>query len=402
MNNESSRVTIWTRGFICIIISNVCANMAMFSVNTYVTTYMTHLGLGAALAGLVAGIYYTTGLLLRPVSGPMQVMLNKKKLMIATYLLAFFVNLGYAFFQSIGMFVVMRLIHGIQLAFYGSLALTIASNSLPEEKMASGLGIYGLSGIVSQTLGPSLGVWVRGIGESLGGAGGGFKAIFLMAAFFSFVSVIPAVLLPEQNMAGEGKGSFGKWYKNIIEKRSLIPASVIGLLALAAILYTTYMIPYGASKGIENVGIYFTVNAVMMVISRPIMGKLTDKYGPNRTFYPGIALYILSFWLISYATNTMGIIIGALCASVGYGTIHPAVQSMALQSVAHDRRAVASNTVFTLMDLGNFLGPTLAGTILEKTNYVTMFRMASVPLVLAVILFIIGWKPYCRYRKELE
>ena len=52
----TKKTTIWTRGFVCIIISNICANMAMFAVSTYLTTYMSYLGVGAGLAGLIAGL----------------------------------------------------------------------------------------------------------------------------------------------------------------------------------------------------------------------------------------------------------------------------------------------------------------------------------------------------------
>ena len=89
---QTKKATIWTRGFILITLCNVFANMAMFSVNTYLTTYMTYLGVGASLAGLIAGLYYAVGLAMRPIAGPMQATLNKKKLMTATYALGLIVN----------------------------------------------------------------------------------------------------------------------------------------------------------------------------------------------------------------------------------------------------------------------------------------------------------------------
>ena len=75
---------------------------------------------------------------------------------------------------------------------------------------------------------------------------------------------------------------------------------------------------------------------------------------------------------------------------------------MTMQSVAPRRRPVASNTLYTFMDIGNFLGPTLAGTILGLTNYETMLRSVLVPLGLAVAIFIIGWKPYTRNRAKAQ
>ena len=393
------KLTIWTRGFICIMISNVFANMAMFSVNTYLTTYMTYLGVGASLAGLIAGLYYATGLLMRPVAGPMQATLNKKKLMTATYALGFLVNLCYALFPTVGLFVAFRLIHGIQLAFYGSMSMTIASSSLPEEKMSSGLGVFGLSGIVSQALGPSAGVAAMNLGTRLWGDGGGFRAIFFMSALFSLMSVLPCFLLPEMDAPGTVKVQKEVWYKNIIAKEDVMPSMIIGLLMMGGMVLTTYMIPYGAYRGISNIGLYFTVNAVVMVATRPFAGRLTDKYGPNRTFYPGMALYILAIILISSARSLPVVLMGAVCASMGGGVVSPAVQAMTMQSVAPKRRPVASNTLYTFMDIGNFLGPTLAGTILGLTNYETMIRAILVPMTLAIAIFTLGWKPYLRHRE---
>ena len=395
---QEKKATIWTRGFILITLCNVFANMAMFSVNTYLTTYMTYLGVGASLAGLIAGLYYAVGLAMRPIAGPMQATLNKKKLMTATYALGLVVNVCYGLFPSVGLFVLFRLIHGIQLAFYGSLSFTIASASLPNEKMSSGIGIFGLSGIVSQALGPSAGVWAMNFGNNLWGEGGGFRAIFLMSAFFSLLSVIPCLFLPNFDRTQEARKDTGVWYKNIIAPQALMPSFVVGMFMLSGMLLTTYIIPYGAYKGIENIGLYFTVNAVVMVLTRPIAGKLTDKYGPGVTIWPGMALYMTAFLLISFATDIRFIIAAALCASTGGGIVSPGAQSMTMQAVPSARRAVASNTLYTVMDIGNFLGPTLGGMILARSNYETMFRSALIPQSLALIVFALGWKAYLRNR----
>ena len=354
---QTKKATIWTRGFILITLCNVFANMAMFSVNTYLTTYMTYLGVGASLAGLIAGLYYAVGLAMRPIAGPMQATLNKKKLMTATYALGLIVNVCYGLFPSVGLFVLFRLIHGIQLAFYGSLSF-----------------------------------------NNLWGEGGGFRAIFLMSAFFSLLSVIPCLFLPNFDETREVRKETGVWYKNIIAPQALMPSFVVGMFMLSGMLLTTYIIPYGAYKGIENIGLYFTVNAFVMVITRPIAGKLTDKYGPGVTIWPGMALYMTAFLLVSFATDIRFIIAAALCASTGGGIVSPGAQSMTMQAVPSARRAVASNTLYTVMDIGNFLGPTLGGMILARSNYETMFRCALIPQSMALIVFALGWKAYLRNR----
>ena len=69
-----------------------------------------------------------------------------------------------------------------------------------------------------------------------------------------------------------------------------------------------------------------------------------------------------------------------------------------MQAVPTARRAVASNTLYTVMDIGNFLGPTLGGIILSRSNYETMFRSALIPQALALVVFALGWKAYQRNR----
>jgi len=393
--------TIWTRGFSCVLIANTLTGLAQFSVNTYITSYMKYLGMGEVLIGFIAGVYYFVALALRPVSGPAITVLNKRKLMIAVYSLGAAVNLGYALFPSTAIFVCVRLIHGIQLAFYGSLAMTIAAMSLPESKMASGIGIYGLSGIVSQALGPSMAIFVRNLGEARTGEGGGFQALFLTSAIIAAASVVPCVLLEKDAGGRAGQASHGPWYKNIVAFETVLPSLVVMLMSMCGILFSTYLIRYGEYKGINGIGLFFTANAVAMVCSRPFLGKLTDRYGVAKVFYPGMAVYIAAFLLIASARSLPQAVAAAVCASVGGGAVTPSVQAMIMQSVEPERRAVASNTNFIGMDLGNFLGPTLAGIVLSVFGFGYLYYFALIPLAVAVVVFTLSYKPYLAYRAAL-
>ena len=398
----NKRVTIWTRGFTCVLIANVCTSLAQFGVNTYVSTYMDFLGTGAVLTGLIAGLYYGVAFAMRPISGPAITILNKKKLMVIVYSSGVFIYLGYALFPSVQIFILMRMLHGVQLAFFGSLALTVASESLPESKMASGLGFYGLSYIVAQAFGPSLAVFIRNLGENIfGSERGGFIGIFLMATLLASISVIPTLLIPNRPISKEQRASLGAWYKNIVAKEAILPTTASMLMAIGSALFMTYLIPYGAWKNIENVGMFFTISAFVTLLARPLSGKLTDKFGSAKVYYPAMIIYIGAFIMVSYATDLKLILIGAACSALGRGAAAPAVQVMIMQSVEPIRRGVASNTNYLGLDLGNFLGPTIAGFVLAHFEYDVMFRLAIIPIVCAMIVFGFGWKHYLKQREKL-
>ena len=90
-------------------------------------------------------------------------------------------------------------------------------------------------------------------------------------------------------------------------------------------------------------------------------------------------------------------------AAIGYGTMQPAMQTMCIQSVSIVRRGVASNTNYFGVDMGNFLGPTLAGMVITAGfNYSEMYAFAIIPVFLSAIVFSLGWKKFKERRAELD
>ncbi|MCI8594476.1 MAG: MFS transporter [Oscillospiraceae bacterium] len=398
------KVTIWNRTFICCIIANVCLCMSQFVVNPLVTSYATFLGAGATVVGMISGLYFGISFAMRPISGPMVTMMDKKKLMIFAYALGVAVNLAYATFNTIGLFVAARLLHGVQFSLIGSLTLTVASDSLPKEKMGSGIGIFGVGGAFGTALGPSVGLALRTWGNELWGDGGGFRLTFLAAAGFMVISLIPCFLMTTQPKPDrKALAALGPWYKNIVAVDALPPAVLMALYSMAFILYNTYMVPYSEQFGIAGIGSFFTVYALVLLVSRPLSGRLLDKYGAAVTLYPCSILFILSFVIVGLVHSLPAVLAAAALAGAGWGAIQPTIQAMSIQSVSPAKRGVASNTNYFGMDLGYFLGPTLGGLIVANVHdYSKMFLCGIIPVVLGLIVFIFTWRRFKVRAKVLE
>ena len=63
-----------------------------------------------------------------------------------------------------------------------------------------------------------------------------------------------------------------------------------------------------------------------------------------------------------------------------------------MSSVPKERSGVASNTNYFGLDFGYFIGPTLGSMVAAQTSYSTMYLMALLPLALAVLIFLLGYK----------
>ncbi|MDR2502470.1 MAG: MFS transporter, partial [Oscillospiraceae bacterium] len=155
-----SKITIWNRNFICVLLANFGLCMGHYTVNPLVAAYAQFLGAGAGVMGLLSGMFFGVALAMRPVSGPMITKIDKRRLTVMVFALGALACLGYAAFQSVGMFVLFRFINGVQYSFVGSLLMTVAGDSLPPAKMASGLGVFGVGGAVGMSLAPAISMWI--------------------------------------------------------------------------------------------------------------------------------------------------------------------------------------------------------------------------------------------------
>ena len=386
------RTTIWNRGYTCAFLANLLLCFSQNTVNPLISTYATWLGAGAVLVGTISGLYFGVAFAARPISGPAITILDKKKLMVATYTLGFLTNIGYALAGSVPVFIAARVVHGLQFAFVGSLNLTIASDNLPREKLGSGIGIFGIGGALATAIGPSIGIAVRNMAENLWGERAGYTAVFLVGALFMLLGVIPCAMLPLKKQSKEERAALGKWYKNILSVET-IPASILlGLISLSNILYSTYMVPYAEELGIENIGLFFTVYAIFLLGARPLFGKLSDKVGMDKVMYPSLIIFALSFVAAGFGRSMGWMLVAAVLDALGYGALNPTIQTLCIRTVEAERRGVASNTQYFGMDLGYFVGPMIGGMLYKSGTYSTMYLYGGiVPLAVAFIIFAIIW-----------
>ena len=395
--------TLWNRNFICAGLANLLFVLAHFSVNTLIATYTAFLGAAPVIMGLLTGMLLGVSLALKPISGPMLTRIDKRKLLIMVYALGCFVNLGYALFHTIPMFVAFRVLHGIQYGFAGSLVLTVAADSLPDKRMTAGMGIFGIGGAVGTAFGPFIGTSLLAFGTSVfHNENLGFTLVFLFAAAMLLLAMIPSFILHPDSKSKADVASTGAWYKNIVSVHAMPVTIVLLFVATGNAVYGAYVVNFAKEQGIPNISMFFLVMAAVLVVSRPLSGALTDRLGVAKTVIPGLCIFASSFLLFG-SSRTLGMaLLSAVLAAIGIGAVQPALQAMCMQTEVPLKRGVAGNTFYIGMDGGLFLGPLLGSLVYEKSNFAVMFRWTVVPVVLALIGFIIILPSYNKRRRDLQ
>ncbi|NLO49454.1 MAG: MFS transporter [Clostridiales bacterium] len=393
-NKGTSNERIWSKSFISIFIVNFVMSMGQFMMNTLIPKYAYQLGGTAAITGVVAGVFAVTALGIRPVAGPAMDFFRKNRLLSISVGIITVTFIFYGFARNIGMLIAARLMHGIGIGMSAPLCLAIASNSLPDSKIASGLGMFSLGGAIATASGPTLGLKLA---ATIGYSNTFFICASLMAASFALTFML-------KNDTPQVSGRFRINLKQALAPEVLLPTLVMFFQIIAFSGINSFIAIFGEKCGVEDIGLFFTANALTLLLVRPVSGRIADRYGIDKTIIPGFILFIGALIFISFSRTLPMFILAGVVTAIGFGISEPLLQAMNMQLVPKARRGAAGNTNYLGIDFGFLIGPTLAGAVIsvvenstgsEIQGIAVMYRVMIIPVIVALVIF-------ARNRKKLR
>lgn len=376
---------IWTKSFAILFVLNFLMSMSQFMMNTLVPKYAYSLGCEASVVGIVASTFAVTALAIRPLAGPAMDYFHKNRLLTIAYAVITLAIVICGFAHDITTLIVARLIHGLGVAFAVPLCLALASNLLPNRKIASGLGVFYLGSVIATAVGPAAGL---GLADLIG-----YNPTFFICTGLVFLCFLLSLLLKNQHHIS--KVPFRITVKQIIAPEIIWSAIVLFFISLA--YSSSYFIAiYGELLGVDKIGLYFTASAVCMVVVRPVAGRIADRYGIGRTVMPGLIIFSCSLAFLSFCRSLPMFVAAGILTALGYGFSQPIIQTLNMLLVSKERRGVAGNTNYMGIDLGILVGPTLGGLVISMVEshsgddilgYSVMYRIMIIPVVIALIIY---------------
>ncbi|MBU3877606.1 MFS transporter [Faecalicatena sp. AGMB00832] len=375
--DKEKKESIWNRVYTCVFLANAMLFLGMQMVNTLISLYAEYLGAAATLIGIVSSLFALTALIFKVISGPAIDAFNRKYILmgaIAVIAVSFF---GFAISITMPMVIGFRLLQGVGQAFTATCCLALAADSLPPERFGVGIGTFTLAQAACQAIGPSIGLELSKIL--------GYQITFAIAGVCTMCGVFVIMLIKTPYRE---KQKFQISIKNIFSKEAMLPAILLLFLQMAFININSFLVIFANQRDVAGIGLFYTVYAVSMLFAPRTVGKLADHYGAAKVLPPAMLMFAFAFWLISESSALWMFLIAAVVAAFGYGASQPAVQTLCMKCVPKERRGSASSTSYIGQDLGNLIGPVLAGSIAEQVGYVMMWRAMMLPIIAAFVCVI--------------
>ncbi|NTU88944.1 MAG: MFS transporter, partial [Actinobacteria bacterium] len=148
---------LWSFEFIYLLIIATVVSTSFYMTMPIIAKYSMMLGASLSLAGVIAGLFSLTALLIRPIGGFISDRFSKKYIIVCSTFLMCIAALGCSVSDHIYSLIIFRLLHGVGFAINSTATITLVSEKLPLKRLGEGIGWFGISFIVAAAIGPGIG-----------------------------------------------------------------------------------------------------------------------------------------------------------------------------------------------------------------------------------------------------
>lgn len=376
-NRFQEPTKLWNKWYITILLLSMVNHVASQLITPIVSKYAMSIGATMATAGTIVGLMSLAAMFARPFAGLSSDRINKKLIIAVTGAVTGVCMYLYSASKSVEMMAAVRFVHGISFSFSTVALLAFNTMFIPKDKIGEGIGWSVVTTTLATAMGPNLGLWLV---DHFG-----YKACFAAAAIGTIIPNLCFLVVPNRQEP-HVPGKSAKFNVNDFISLQIFPFALLtGLFSCCNGIVNSFLALLGDERGIKGVGVFFTAYSVILIVTRPITGRLYDQKGIKFIMYPSIALAALSMLLLGKATSTWIVLLAGVLKALGQGTGAPSIQAHCLKKLGRDKAGVVSSTCYMGNDIGNTVGPAIGGLIASRAGYGSMF------ITIAVSVIVIGW-----------
>ncbi|SEB19324.1 TCR/Tet family MFS transporter [Pedobacter hartonius] len=350
------------------------------------------ISVAAVYGGWLTISYSTMQFIGAPVLGGLSDRFGRRPVLLASLLGLGLDYVFLAFAPTIVWLFVGRIVAGITGASFTTAMAYIADVSEPE-KRAQNFGMIGAAFGIGFIVGPVIG----GLFSQFG-----LRVPFLISAGLALVNWLYGYFILPESLAKENRRAFDWKRANPIGSLLHIKKypALVGLLVALFLLYV-------AGNSVQSSWTYYTMekfhwNEAMVGYSLGFIGiavgtvqgglirVIIPKIGKVKAVFYGLVLYIISFVLFAFATQSWMMFAFALPYCFA-GIFNPAIQGLLSNDIPANEQGELQGVTAGLMSLSSIIGPLIMTNLFAYfTSKESSVYFPGAPFILAAVLTVIG------------
>ncbi|MBF0557161.1 MAG: MFS transporter [Nitrospirae bacterium] len=361
--------------------------------------FALYLGAGPEAIGFAVGISTVTGIFFKLPAGALSDVIGRNRTMLLGLLFFAFMPFTYLLVKDYNLLILIRFLHGLATAIYGPVAMAVVADIAGRNK-GEMLSWFSSVTIIGNLLGAPLGGLIlhRGPGTASPSIID-FRYAYVASGIAGIISLFLALVVLRGDKSAENgtglKESFLRFMSGIREvisdKRIAITSAMEGLQNMTVGALEAFLPIYAVTVAGLNefqAGILWGVQVVTTILSKPIMGKTSDKHGRKALITIGLIICAVSFGMIPVFKGFYLLMLMAAFFGFGEALVTSSGAAFVADLCKEKHFGTAMGTFGTIFDIGHATGPILAGFLLARHSYLYSFWLMAAAILVAIPVFI--------------
>ncbi len=372
----------------------VLGGLAIFSStmakNPALPLFIRSLGVPVSTVGFIAAASTVVGIVVSFPAGVLSDIIGRRRILLAAAIVFATAPFLYLLISSPWQLVLVRIYHGLATAILGPVAMAAVADTYQTGR-GERMGWYSSATMVGRFLAPLVGGMLI-FGED-------FRWVYLADGLAGVLVLAAAVRLP---LAGprpapireslrEQRGRYGQEISFIFHHGGILATSGIeavqyfafGCLETYLPIYLNEKLGYPAWK----IGLLFTAQVLSATFTKPVMGRLSDRYGRVPMIVSGLLLGGVSLGVMLLSSNYAVYFVLIALFGLGLATVTASTSALVADLSRAQGRGGAMGVLSSIMDIGHSTGPMVAGVLIGAWAYEATFAVVGAGLAAAGLLF---------------
>jgi MFS transporter, DHA1 family, multidrug resistance protein len=377
----------------------IMGGLAIFSStmakNPALPLFIRSMGVPVSTVGFIAAASTVVGILVSIPAGILSDIFGRRKVIIIAAVIFATAPFLYLLINAPWELVLVRIYHGFATAILGPVAMAAVADTYSEGR-GERMGWYSSATMVGRFLAPFAGGLLI--------IGNDFHIVYLVDGVAGVLALMAAVKLPLSKGISATAGHAMKKQRNKYRQDILFVFRHPGILATSGIEAVQYF-AFGALEtflpiylnekagfSTWQIGMLFSAQILAAALTKPVMGRLSDRYGRIPLITAGLALGGLTTGIIIFSVNYIVLVVLIATFGLGLATVTASTSALVADFSRAFSRGGAMGILSSIMDIGQSAGPMLAGVLISVYSYRSAFSIIGIFMVLVAVIYGIGMR----------
>jgi MFS family permease len=377
----------------------IMGGLAIFSStmakNPALPLFIRSMGVPVSTLGFIAAASTVVGIVVSLPAGILSDLIGRRRVILIAAVVFATAPFLYLLINAPWQLVLVRIYHGLATAILGPVAMAAVADTY-EKGRGERMAWYSSATMIGRFIAPFVG-GILIFGDN-------FHWVYLADGLAGVMALLAAIRLPLATATSgsawqalkQRRGTYGQEIAFVFRHPGILATSGIeavqyfayGCLETFLPVYLNEKLGYSAWK----IGILFTVQILAATFTKPIMGRLSDKYGRVPLISAGLVLGGVTTATLILSSNY--VVLGVLIAVFGLGlaTVTASTSALVADLSRSQGRGSAMGILSSIMDIGQSTGPMVAGALITAYSYRTTFGIVGAALVVISLVYWLGMR----------